>query len=87
MTPEQQEILDEWLEDRPQIIKDMAHATPPGCYTFNDTGQHGVLYSYDESGTVTVNTTMLDGLMPVGVFGVNPANLSPCGCLERGEEQ
>lgn len=85
MTPGQKQALDEWLADRPQVIKDLAYATPPGCYTLNDTGQHAVLYSYDEDGTVTVNTTAL-GFIPVSVFGVDPTNLTPCGCIARGPE-
>lgn len=86
MSETQRKVLDEWLADRPQVIKDLAYAYPPDCYTFNDTGQHGVLYSYDEDGTITVNTTAL-GFLPVQVFGVNPANLTRCGCISTGADQ
>lgn len=84
MTPEQKAVLDEWLADRPQVIRDLAYAYPPSCYTITATGQHAVLYSYDEDGTVTVDTTVLAGLLPVQVFGVDPAGLEPCGCLADG---
>lgn len=75
--------LDEWLDGRPEVIQRVARQVPPNCYTLNDTGQHAVLHSYSEDGTVTVTTTLM-GFLPVEVFGIDPGNLTPCGCIAAG---
>ena len=50
--------LEEWLSDRPQVVKDMARKYPPwNEYRIKSTGQTAILYSYSENGTVTVDIT------------------------------
>ena len=73
--------LDDWLADRPQVIKDMGRAHPPTVrYRYEPTGQIGHIYSYAENETVTM-------IFPVEwnewqtfsreVFGILPETLIP----------
>ncbi len=50
--------LEEWLEGRPDAIKQMARKYPPwNEYKIKSTGQTCHLVSYAEEGTVRVNIT------------------------------
>ena len=76
-----------WTLTRPRGIKQMMKANPPTiCYTLTTTGQHALIYSYSEDGTVTIDTTML-GVIPINVFGINPSDLEVCGCTVKGAVQ
>jgi len=69
---------EEWLSTRPQVIQDMADATPPWHeYLLKTTGQTVRLHSYSEDGTVTVDVISppnLLGDLPT-VFGIDPSDL------------
>jgi len=76
--------FEEWLKDRPEIIKTMAGKLKPWFrYRLKTTGQHCNLYSYSENGTVTIevnghDSEVLDAInkmIPIGVFGINPDDL------------
>jgi hypothetical protein len=87
MIMEELEIeFNEWLKDRPEIIKLMAEKLKPWLrYRLKTTGQHCNLYSYSEDGTVTVTVNGHDSeilnhmneLIEVNVFGVSPDDLEP----------
>ncbi len=83
-TTEQIQEWDEWLKDRPQIIKDMATKLPPNkLYRNKITGQIGVLVSYAENGTVRAsfpNDLNFQMSTPGGrqVFGLLPDDLEEC---------
>lgn len=64
--------LEEWLKDRPQIIRDLARKYPPGSgWLLN--GQPCEIYSYYEDGTVSVLRNSIIGTLKV--FGVDPETL------------
>lgn len=74
--------LEEWLADRPQIIKDLARSHPPdGEYRLADSTDEDryAIYSYSEDGTMTVTRyTKLgpDWVVPMwNVFGMRPEDL------------
>lgn len=74
--------LEEWLTDRPQIIKDLAASHPPDSqYRLADSTDEDLyaIYSYHEDGTMTVTRyTRLgpDTVIPVwNVFGMKPEDL------------
>lgn len=86
-TPEQRAAWDEWLSDRPQVIKDLAEKYPP--YNLYRMGNHRVtLYSYSEDGTVTVNVTGEYNrvLFSRQVFGVDPSRIVECDLPAHGED-
>jgi hypothetical protein len=71
----------EWLEERPQVIKDMATRHPPNLlYRMKSTGHRVTLYSYSEDGTVSVIVSGRYNLLTFErkVFGVNPDDLEEC---------
>ena len=79
------EELQEWLRDRPQIIKDLARSHPPDAqYRLADGSDEDlyVIYSYFEDGTMTVTrytrmTEAPDSWMPMwNVFGMRPEDLA-----------
>jgi hypothetical protein len=84
-----QEIeFEEWLKDRPEIIKTMASKLKPWFrYRLKATGQHCTLYSYSENGTVTIEVDGHDSkslnaiykITPIRVFDVNPNDLDILG--------
>ena len=76
--------FDEWLRDRPAVIKELAEKLPPwNRYQLKTTGQHCHLYSYSEDGTVTItvdghDSEILDAMnsaMPINVFGISSDDL------------
>jgi len=77
--------FEQWLEGRPQIIRDMGASHPPDkrYALMHEHGlrQIGFIHSYSEDGTVTVDFPeewdpwQLDGGRRV--FGLNPADLEP----------
>ena len=76
------EELEEWLRDRPQVIKDLARSHPPDAqYRLASGGDDDVylIYSYSEDGTMTVSRFAQVGpfsLMPMwNVFGMRPEDL------------
>lgn len=62
MTTEQQNLFQEWLKSRPEIIRKTAKQYPPGRYKIKDGAPYGIscpgtivrIYSYTESGNVGV---------------------------------
>lgn len=79
-------LLEMWLAGRPPIIHEMAHARPPWtCYRMRDPDSgrergHYWIYSYNESGTVTIDHGDDSYLPGVRVFGIEPNSLVTCGC-------
>lgn len=77
ITPEAQA----WIDERPDVIKAVIAKTPPNLlYRLKTTGQRVTLYSYAESGTVSVVVSGQFNLTDFErkVFGVNPDNLEEC---------
>ena len=77
-------ILDEWLAGRPESIRALADKIKPWCrYRIKATGQHCVLSSYNEYGTVRVTVNGHDDytinvgnvMQPFYVFGIIPDDL------------
>ncbi len=69
-----QEVLDAWLAERPQI-KSLVDKYPPNLlYRMKDTGQIVTIYSYSEDNTVrvTIEPGYRMQIVPYGVFGVDP---------------
>lgn len=76
--------LEEWLDGRPEIIKELANKLPPWHrYRIKQTGQHCHIFSYLENGTVVVtvnghDSQFLDAAnqaMPFTVFGIDQNDL------------
>lgn len=84
ITPEQQE----WLDDRPQVIKDMVATHPPNLlYHLTTTGHRVTIYSYSENGTITVDVSgEYNGLLfERRVFGIRLDDLVECDLPDEGE--
>jgi hypothetical protein len=80
-TEEQRVGFGEWLEGRPQFIRDLATKFPPDTlYRIKESGHRGHIVEYNENGTVTIavsgefNAVIFDR----NVFGVNPENIEEC---------
>jgi len=95
-TTEQRIEWEEWLKDRPYIIKELAKRFPPNeLFLLKTTGQRVYLMAYSEDNTVTVAITgdFNKCLFDKSVFGINPDDLEPCdipdpktvGCLYKTE--
>jgi len=76
--------FNEWLEGRPEVIQKLAEKLKPWFrYRLKPTGQHCLLYSYSEDGTVTITVDGHDSewldkmnkMMPINVFGISPDDL------------
>jgi len=96
---EQAQGLEEWLEDRPDIIKEMAAKFPGNrLYRLKNSGDRVTIYSYHEDGTLSVSVTgeynfiMFDR----NVFGIKQDDLEECdlpaedelvGCILTDEKQ
>lgn len=64
-----------WLQDRPDVIKELAEKLPPWFdYKIKATDKVCRLVSYSEDGTVTVWTLDMFGI-PYNVFGYTPEDL------------
>ena len=78
-----EQTLENWLADRPQIIKDLARSHPPyGEYRLvNGDDDLYVIYSYHENGTMTVFrygrlADTPNSVLPLWkVFGMKPEDL------------
>jgi hypothetical protein len=82
LTPEQEIEFQEWLNSRPDSVKETVRQRPPGHY-YKLGENRCIIYSYSENGTVTVAITQ--ELNPERlvifnrqVFGVNPNDLTEC---------
>lgn len=81
------ELLEEWLVDRPQVIKDLARTHPPdGRYRLSSGADDDLylIYSYSEDGTITA-VRHIEQMFPMWkVFGMKPEDLIRVD--EHGEE-
>ncbi len=85
-TEEKLKEIEEWLKDRPQVIKDLCKKLPPfKLYKLKYCEQPELfslvtLHSYNEDGTVTVYVSKKFNitLMERNVFGINPERLTEC---------
>lgn len=76
--------FNEWLKDRPEVIKKMAEKLKPWLkYKLKTTGQHCTIYSFSEDGTVTIYIdghddevlNKINQLIAIKVFGIDPDDL------------
>jgi len=73
--------LQEWLQGRPQIIRDIsARLKPWKLYRMKSTGHRVTLYSIYEDGTLSVDITGDLNLISMErrVFGIDPDDLEEC---------
>lgn len=49
--------LEEWLKDRPQVVKDMARKFPPGSFITDHNGVKLWVVAYNEDGGLSVSET------------------------------
>lgn len=84
MTCKDQKDFEDWLDGRPEVIKEMAATIKPWHrYRVKTTGQRCTLYSFSEDKTVTIEVdghdsailNAINRLLPMKVFGVNPDDL------------
>jgi len=75
-----QKQFDEWLENRPQVIKDMAAQFPPNKLYRMETGHRVTLMSYSEDRTVVVKVSGKYNYVQFerSVFGVDIDSLIEC---------
>lgn len=98
-TEKQKKIMEDWLAERPQVIRDMVAKYDlhmDRLYELTTTGQRVTLHSLSENGTVTVNVLyqfnperMFMSLQDRAVFGIDPADLRECdwdGEVEDGAQ-
>jgi len=95
---EKEQLWQEWLKNKPPIIKELAARFPPyKLFRLKPTGQRGPIVSLSESGTVTMQITgdFNRVMFAKNVFGLNPDDLEECDlpgpdellgdeCEERG---
>ena len=85
-TPEIIAAVDEWLADRPEIVRETAAKVPPwNLYRLSDPvesnlGQYVRIVAYAEDGTVRVSVSCEHQTLAFcrEVFGIDPDNLKPC---------
>lgn len=86
-TEEKLKEIQEWLKDRPQIIKDLCEKIPPYKLYEVKTGncdkcltKKVTIYSYQEDGTITVNLSRNFNIIKedLNVFGMFPEELIEC---------
>ena len=78
---EQKRLWSEWLETRPQIIRDMAERIKPNVlYRLKSSGHRVFPVSYNENGTVTVAVTgeFNRVFFERHVFGISQDDLEEC---------
>ena len=85
MTPEQEREWNEWLDERPPMIRAAAEKFPPWhLYKLTPTGQLARIMSYAEPAAVDAKVTVTihawydwhpPGLPGLNVFGVDPEDL------------
>lgn len=89
MTPEIESQFEEWLRDRPEVIKQLAANLKPWFQYKLNSCQLCTLHSYQEDGTVTVEVNghedeflnILYSATPIHVFGIKPEDLSKVEAL------
>lgn len=78
----------EWIEERPQVIKDLIEKVPPNrLYLLKQSGHRVFPYSYSEDGTVTVCVSGEYNMLSFErlVFGIAPDDLEECDLPSEGE--
>lgn len=78
---EQKKAWDEWVATRPSVIQEMCKRFPPDrLYRLKTSNNRVTLYSYSESGTLTVNVTGEYNAIVFDrqVFGIKPEDLEEC---------
>ena len=81
-------MLEEWLQDRPPIIRELCNKLPPNLlYRMKSSGHRCTIFSYSEDGTVTVAVTGEFNRVKFGrrVFGILRHVLRPLDDLEECE--
>jgi hypothetical protein len=79
--------LRSWIEDRPQIIRDLCDRLPPDrLYRIKSSGKRCTIHSYSEDGTITVTVQAMYNDLPItyGVFGLRPEDLEECDIPNEG---
>jgi hypothetical protein len=95
VTPEMIQHWDEWVSTRPEVVRKIAEKLKPWelywlpCGDGHPLGGHRVtIHSISEDGTVTVDVTGDFNKIMFGrrVFGIDPADLTPCDLPPPDEE-
>jgi hypothetical protein len=76
-----QDVLAQWLAERPQIIKDMVARLPPDhLYRFKPNGHRVLIVAYSEDDTLRVLVSGKYNLVVFdrAVFGVKSSDLEEC---------
>lgn len=79
----------EWMESRPEEIKQMIEKIPPNLlYMMKSSGHRVTIYSYGEDGTVTVFVSGQYNQVTFErrVFGIKPEDLEECDLPDENEE-
>lgn len=88
-TDEHEQIWQEWLSDRPAVIRDLATRFHPAkLYLLKTTGQKGTIESFGEDGTIRMQ---FDGrfckvVFAKSVFGLKPDDIEECELPGPDEE-
>ena len=79
----------EWIASRPAVVKVAISKCPPWipCYRMKDNRGHYAIVSYgepldDSSSRLTIAHGRDSYLAGIGVFGIDPDDMIPCGCGE-----
>jgi hypothetical protein len=73
--------LEAWLVGKPAVVIELARRVPTTtCYRMRGNEGHYVVASYAENGTFTLAHGRDSYLPGVGVFGITPDEVIPCGC-------
>lgn len=83
MSPALDPEFQEWFRSRPQVIQDMVLTTPPwNLYSLEGDGDHYMILSYNENGTVTATRySSFDNIPMWNVFGIDPGKLTVAASL------
>lgn len=83
-----QQEWDAFVAGLPPVVKALCEKLPPDrLYRLNTTGQRGMIHSYSEDGTVTMNFPAEFNpcsIFPLQVFGLDPNDIEECDDLRRG---
>ena len=80
-TPEETVKWNQWISEKPPMIRDMAERFPPNrLYRLKGTDQRVTLLSFNEDGTVSVNVGRRFNLVfdSTNVFGIDINDLEEC---------
>jgi hypothetical protein len=83
------EVWNEWVDSRPDVIKNICKKYPPDrLYLLKTTNRRVTIHSYSENGTVTVDVSGDYNIVTFArrVFGVNPEDLQECDLPSKNEE-